>query len=72
MSKVIVPGWYHSSTHNVRCARCSCVFEYTDKDVYEKMEVPRRGATSNPYGYIRLVVDCPECGWQAPAIKMAD
>lgn len=72
MSKVLVPGWYHNSTHSVRCIRCNCVFEYTDEDVYEKMEVPPVGATSNPYGYIRYVVDCPECGWQAPAIKLVD
>jgi len=70
--KIIMSGNYTSAVHTTRCIRCNCVFEYNENDVYEKMEVPPPGAHSNPYGYVRFVVDCPECGWQVPGIKMVD
>jgi len=67
MSKVIVPGWFSTAAHRTRCIRCNCIFEYDDKDIYEKMTA--KPNMMNPFRDVEYVVDCPECGWMAPACK---
>ena len=64
MKKVLISGYYNEKVHRVRCVRCSCIFEYEDSDIYEN-------ATYSPYSTlynINFLVDCPECGWSAPAL----
>ena len=43
------------------CPKCGAKVEYKQSQVYEKMIVPKEGTKTNPFGYVKDIVDCPVC-----------